>query len=71
MIDPKDTEAQLFTWELKEQAWREVAHLPLAEAFRERRRRSAETMRVLGFEDRVRDPRSRAGATGTRRQTPS
>jgi hypothetical protein len=53
----KDSQAQVETWALKDEAWREVEGLPLAEAFRERRRRSAETMRELGLDGRVRDPR--------------
>jgi hypothetical protein len=59
MIELKESQAQLLAWELKDEAWAEVAHLPLLEAFRERRRRSAETLRALGFENRVRDPRVR------------
>jgi hypothetical protein len=58
MIEPKETKAQIETWALKAEAWKEVEHLPLAEAFRERRHRSAETIRDLGFSDRVRDPRT-------------
>jgi hypothetical protein len=50
------------TWELKDEAWQEVAHLPLEEAVRERLRRSAETMRRLGLQNHVRDPRVRPPA---------
>jgi hypothetical protein len=57
MNDRKESDAQKLTWELKDDAWSEVAHLPRLEAFRERRRRAMQTVRELGFEDRVRDPR--------------
>lgn len=53
----KETDAQRETWELKDAAWKDVAHLPLAEAFAERRRASMQTVKELGLEDRVRDPR--------------
>lgn len=59
MIIPKESDAQLLTWELKDAAWQEVADLPLDEAISERLRRSAETVRRLGMENRVRDPRIR------------
>jgi hypothetical protein len=59
MIERKETEAQLLTGRLKDEAWEEVAHLPLQEAFRERMRRSAETVRALGLNLPVRDPRNR------------
>ena len=62
MSEIKESQAQLLTWALKDEAWAEVAHLPLEEALRERRRRSAETVRALGLEHRVRDPRVRPTA---------
>jgi hypothetical protein len=62
MIEAKDSQAQLLTWKLKEEAWAEVAHLPLAEALRERLRRSAESVKALGLDIPVRDPRSNPGA---------
>lgn len=60
MINAKDSEAQRLAWELKEDAWREVAHLPAEEAFKERRLRSARMIETLGLQDRVRDPRKGA-----------
>jgi hypothetical protein len=59
----KESEAMLEVWSWKEAAWAEVAHLPLAEAFRERRRIAEETVRRLGFADRTRDPRPWIEAT--------
>lgn len=58
MIEIKESQAQILAWELKDEAWAEVAHLPLDEAIRERLKRSAEVVRALGFEDRIRDPRT-------------
>jgi len=53
----RETNAQIETWDLKDAAWNDVAHLPLVEAFAERRRASRQTVNELGLEDRVRDPR--------------
>lgn len=60
MIERKETDAQLLAWQLKDEAWEEVAHLPLEEAFRERMRRSAEAMEALKLGVHVRDPRDRS-----------
>lgn len=57
MIEAKNSRAQRFTWDLKEDAWRDVGHLRLIDAFRERRRTSAERVVELGLAERVRDPR--------------
>lgn len=66
MIEPKETDAQLLAWQLKDEAWQEVAHLPLEAALRERMRRSAQTVHALELEIPIRDPRgftsSKAGS---------
>ncbi len=57
MIELKESQAQSLTWKLKDDAWKEVEHLPLEEAIARRLAISAEAIRELGFEHRVRDPR--------------
>ncbi|MEK7795414.1 MAG: hypothetical protein AAB353_12835 [Candidatus Hydrogenedentota bacterium] len=57
MIGPNESQAQRLTWELKDDAWREVAHLPLDEAIRKRLKLATEAVRECGLEDRVLDPR--------------
>lgn len=52
-------EAQLLVWLLKDEAWAEVAHLPLREALRERLRRAEKSAEALGLNVPVRDPRKR------------
>ena len=44
-----ETKAMLETWEVKEEAWKEVAHLPLDKAIEERLRIAETTARRLGF----------------------
>ncbi|KJH69345.1 hypothetical protein [Aliterella atlantica] len=49
MKSAPESKAMLDVREWKEQAWREVAHLPLREAIRESLRRSQATSEKLGF----------------------
>jgi hypothetical protein len=60
-----DSKAQQLAWELKDAAWREVEHLPLAEALRRRLADSAAAAGELGLRMPVRDPR---GASAVREE---
>jgi len=61
MSEVKESEAQLFTWELKDAAWAEVSRPLLDQASRELDRLSYEAVRELGMEDQLKDPRVLAG----------
>lgn len=49
MMKHHDTEAQKLATELKQAAWQEVDHLPVAEALRMRLKVSAASARALGM----------------------
>ena len=55
MNEPRDP-AMEEIWAIKEQCWREVEHLPLHEAIRERLRRARDTAIRLGFADQMVPP---------------
>lgn len=64
-VEVHESQGQLLAWELKAAAWSEVAHLPLAEALRERTRISNETVKRLGLTHLIRTPRASTGQGST------
>ena len=50
-------DAQRMVDQIREEMWKEVAHLPLEEAYRVIARRATESVRASGIEYEVRDPR--------------
>lgn len=55
MNDFKDT-AMEEIWSIKDECWREVAHLPLKEAVRERLRSANSTAKSFEIQNRVAPP---------------
>lgn len=48
-----ESDAMMEVLKIKEEAWKEVEHLPLEQAIQERLRKSTETAQGLGFKERI------------------